>query len=107
MDIVMVFQSLKEFTHFGALGIGKLRKLLGEITGFARHNGPTFFCQSLRDSVSGGSIRNESRPGRTFRYAVVFPVEKRFHFVGARFDRRSLRVDVVCGMISLDQTDMI
>jgi len=29
MNVVMIFQRLKEFTDFSALGIGKRRKLLG------------------------------------------------------------------------------
>jgi hypothetical protein len=107
MDIVMIFERLKEFTYFDALRIGKLRKLLGQITSFARYNDPTFFPQSLRDSVSGRSIGDESRAGHTFRYTVILQIGKRFHFIGACLDRCRFRVNVLSGTIGLDQSNMI
>ena len=88
----------------GSVSVGKL---LGHVTEFAGHHGPTVLRQPLRGRMHRCPVEDEARAGRAVRNVVVLLVSQRFDFIRAGFNGRGLDVRAGVGMMRLDEADVI
>src|SRR5438093_674195 len=107
MDIVVIFHCLEKLGGTSSFFIAQLRKALGEITKFARDNGPSIRGQPVRNGAQVGTFRNETRASCAFRNIVVLLMRKWFDILRTGFYRGCFNVRGRVRMMGFDQAGVV